>query len=400
MGAATHDDRVLRGIVTFDRVRFLLLAALFASVAGLLQWDPVRSYIGFVFLALFALTTGLKRVRARRARRFILRKGVSSPENVVNALLRSGVASRGACAVAVTPDDRTIQTGGRWDEDTPAELGSITKSLTGLALASCVLDGVLSLDEPIGEFVDVPPPLAAVTIGQLATHTSGLPRLGGGLRTVAKVLTGSTQPYADRDSQRVVDIARQARLGPPKRRYSNLGFELLAVVLARATGESYHDVMRVRVFEPAGMHDAAFVGHSPVEPRGHDVLGFPVRAWRDGDDGGGDGGVQASACDMAALAAALIDPDSAIAPAFELARRPLDDLGFRYALGWIIDVREPDAFRYWHNGGTAGAGTYLGIVPGVAGVFVAIDRSPQPIVDDLGAGLLGRIVAAPDMLAP
>jgi CubicO group peptidase (beta-lactamase class C family) len=61
-------------------------------------------------------------------------------------------------------------------EDARFEIGSITKTMTAALLASLVGDGVLTLDDEIGRWLDAGPN-GNITLEQLATHTSGLPRL-------------------------------------------------------------------------------------------------------------------------------------------------------------------------------------------------------------------------------
>src|SRR5580692_12620448 len=61
-------------------------------------------------------------------------------------------------------------------EDARFEIGSVTKTMTATLLASLVGDGVVALDDEIGRWLDAGPN-AGITLEQLATHTSGLPRL-------------------------------------------------------------------------------------------------------------------------------------------------------------------------------------------------------------------------------
>src|SRR5579863_6185280 len=74
------------------------------------------------------------------------------------------------------------------------EIGSISKVFTGLLLADAVLDGKLSLDDTLAQRLPVKfqdPTVGAVTLKQLATHTSCLPRLPDNLTTVS-----DPDPYA------------------------------------------------------------------------------------------------------------------------------------------------------------------------------------------------------------
>ena len=75
-------------------------------------------------------------------------------------------------------------------EDARFEIGSITKTMTAALLASLVGDGVLALDDEIGRWLDAGPN-GNITLEQLATHTSGLPRLA------PNQPTDEANPYRD-----------------------------------------------------------------------------------------------------------------------------------------------------------------------------------------------------------
>jgi CubicO group peptidase (beta-lactamase class C family) len=77
--------------------------------------------------------------------------------------------------------------------DLPFEIGSITKALTGMLLADCVEADLVSLDSEVGQIatVEARSELASVSLLELATHTSGLPRMPRGIETRLRAL-----PYA------------------------------------------------------------------------------------------------------------------------------------------------------------------------------------------------------------
>src|SRR5262249_48366084 len=67
------------------------------------------------------------------------------------------------------------------DAETVYEIGSITKVFTCTLLATLEADGLVALDDTIAKHLppslELPPEVAAITLLQLATHTSGLPRV-------------------------------------------------------------------------------------------------------------------------------------------------------------------------------------------------------------------------------
>jgi CubicO group peptidase (beta-lactamase class C family) len=132
--------------------------------------------------------------------------------------------------------------------DTRYDLASLTKPMaTGAVLVRLVEQGVLSLQSAIA---DLAPEFAAferVTVGQLLTHTSGLPAW------TALYESGSTL----RDA--VVTIAALPRAAPGAvYAYSCLGFILLQRVIETVIGEPLGEVARDLVFEPLGLRDTGY----------------------------------------------------------------------------------------------------------------------------------------------
>ena len=79
-------------------------------------------------------------------------------------------------AVAVIDDGEVETVFAQADEDTVFEIGSITKVLTGELLAIAVERGEVALDDPLGQYRPLgDAPAGSVTLGSLATHSSGLP---------------------------------------------------------------------------------------------------------------------------------------------------------------------------------------------------------------------------------
>ena len=123
-----------------------------------------------------------------------------------------GVFPGDGIAVAVAAVDR----GGGWPafartaglpEDARFEIGSITKTMTAALLASLVGDGVLTLDDEIGRWLAAGPN-GNITLEQLATHTSGLPRLA------PNQPTDEANPYRDFTAERAQEGLRAAARTP------------------------------------------------------------------------------------------------------------------------------------------------------------------------------------------
>ncbi|MFJ5230548.1 serine hydrolase domain-containing protein [Kitasatospora sp. NPDC088391] len=148
--------------------------------------------------------------------------------------------------------------------DTRFELGSVTKTFTGLLLADMVARGEVRYDDPIDRYLPagtVPgyPHERPITLLHLATHTSGLPRLPVGLAPAA-VPRWFTSPYATFSAAHLLRaLPRTPVRGTPgtRVRYSSLGAGLLGLVLERAAGQRYHELLDGRVCEPLGLIDTS-----------------------------------------------------------------------------------------------------------------------------------------------
>jgi CubicO group peptidase (beta-lactamase class C family) len=137
------------------------------------------------------------------------------------------------------------------DADTVYRIGSITKSFTGLALIGLRDEGALGLDDPLVKWIPEAAGLvypsrdaAPITLRQLLSHTSGLPRMGP-----FEAEKGPTEDIV------VKSLAKLPLESAPGERfsYSNLGFGLLGIVASHAGRAPLHDVIGKRVIKPAGM---------------------------------------------------------------------------------------------------------------------------------------------------
>jgi len=233
--------------------------------------------------------------------------------------------------------------------DTPAdgrfEVGSVTKTMTATLLALLAADGSLRLDDEVGRWLPAGAN-AGITVRQLTTHTSGLPRLAPNMRRPTVDLAN---PYADFGVEQAEEGLRQAVAAPgAPMMYSNFGFQLLGVVLERASGLPYEQLITDRLLTPLGMSRSGVgskAGGIPLP--GHDQRGelahwdHPLAA---------AGGVEATIGDLARYTSACLrPPPSQLGAAIAAAQTPVE-AGGHYALAWRIS---DDGIR-WHTGSTGG----------------------------------------------
>jgi CubicO group peptidase (beta-lactamase class C family) len=148
-----------------------------------------------------------------------------------------------------------LETQAKPDADTVYRIGSLTKSFTALAVLALRDDGALALDDPLARFLpeaaglvyptrDAPP----ITLRQILTHTSGLPRVGN---------FDAHRP--DREGVSEEELARSlsgfALESPPGSAfsYSNLGYGLLGLAAGRAARAPLRALVTKRILEPLGM---------------------------------------------------------------------------------------------------------------------------------------------------
>lgn len=229
-------------------------------------------------------------------------------------------------------------------DDSRFEIGSITKTVTATLLASLVGDSVVALDDEIGRWLDAGPN-AGITLEQLATHTSGLPRLA------PNQPTREANPYRDFTAERA---EKGLRAATRKRRaghvYSNFGYQLLGLALERASGQRYQTLLAERLLRPLGMTRSGvgaagggtrLTGHAGGKPAEHWDFALP-----------GPGAVEATVGDLARyLSACMAPPAGPLGAAIRLCEQPRVRMGGGNAggLAWIIN-----GGLLFHNGGTGG----------------------------------------------
>jgi CubicO group peptidase (beta-lactamase class C family) len=281
--------------------------------------------------------------------------------------------------------------------DTVFELASVTKVFTGLVLAQMVQQDEVRLDTPAS--VLLPPGVSLpkhgtreITLVDLATHTSALPRIPQNLKPADEA-----NPYADYTTEQLYDFLSHAtlpRAPGTMSDYSNLGVGLLGHVLALRTGQSYEDLVSARVCRPLGMTSTRVNLNDSMRSRlaePHDADGNPVKNW-DVPTLTGAGGLRSTVDDMLQfLAAELGLNHSRLDAAVKLSQQvhfDPHDGATAVGLAWQINTRDG---ILWHNGQTGGYHTYVAILPAKrVGVVVLANTATMRAVDQLGAALLAQ----------
>jgi D-alanyl-D-alanine-carboxypeptidase/D-alanyl-D-alanine-endopeptidase len=282
------------------------------------------------------------------------------------------------------------------DGDTLFEIASVTKVFTTLLLADMVRRGEVALDDPVAKFlpadVKVPERGRAITLMDLATHTSGLPRLPTNFAP-----RDLTNPYADYSVEQLYQFLSGYELTRDvgaQYEYSNLGMGLLGHVLARRAGTDYETLVVSRIAETLGMNSTRIALSPALRARlatGHNAMLNPVPNWDDTTLAGA-GSLYASVNDLLTFLSVHLGDETPLTPAIATTlsvRKPTGTEDLAVGLGWHVTARNGAEF-VWHNGGTGGYASFVGFSP-QTGVGIVVLSNSEVGVDDLALRLASRL---------
>ncbi len=130
-------------------------------------------------------------------------------------------------------------------------IGSTTKLFTASAVMLLVDEGKLALDAPVKRYLpDAPRHWDGVTIEHLLRHTSGIPNLSmdsGYFRTTAR-LEHTLDELITPVHERPLDFAPGTKFA-----YNNTGYNLLAMVIEKVSGDEFFTFLERRIIQPLGL---------------------------------------------------------------------------------------------------------------------------------------------------
>jgi len=241
------------------------------------------------------------------------------------------------------------------------EIGSITKTFTGTILADLVKEGKVNYEDPIAKFL--PDSVCnwsaakAITLEELSTHTSGLPRLPNNL--MKNFFLDMDNPYKNYSAEDMYEYLKKyepKEKSMRKSEYSNLGVGLLGHILATIDGKSYEEMMQTRIFQLLKMNQSSISIEEGQLIQGHDAAGEPTSQW-DFQALAGAGAIRSSTEDMMKYLIANINENEPYVMT-HAPRKALSDFQ-KIGLGWISQKNGDLAFT-WHNGGTGGFTSFMG----------------------------------------
>jgi CubicO group peptidase (beta-lactamase class C family) len=285
---------------------------------------------------------------------------------------------------------RQLGSSAKIDPETNFRLASFTKQFTAIAIMLLVRDGKLHYDDHLNRFFpDFPPYGKDITVRQLLNHTSGLPDYAEIMeKTENSGASNKWNPEHQIQDEEVLALLKAQPVGkfePGTRwEYSNSGYVVLGLIVAKVSGMPYRDFLQRRIFAPLKMNhtvvyqkgintvsDRAF-GHSKENDKLVETDQSPTSATL------GDGGIYSDVTDLAkwdeGLQKHTLLSESEMQPALtpvKLAdgsephwpRDPQADNSTEppavmYGFGWFLDPYEGHA-RNYHDGGTMGFRTTI-----------------------------------------
>lgn len=279
--------------------------------------------------------------------------------------------------------------------DSVFEIGSVTKVFTATLLADMVERGEVSLNDPISKYLpkSVKTPTRAgkeITLLDLATQTSGLPRMPGNFAP-----KDPQNPYADYSVEQMYAFISGYTLTRDigaKYEYSNLGVGLLGHILALRSRTDYETLVRTRIGRPLKMDSTGIKLTPEMQARlaaGHNAVGRPLPNW-DLPTLAGAGALRSTVNDMLKFVTANLGlKKSPLLTAMQKAHQSQHDTGvpdLEIGLGWHI-LKKFDTEIVWHNGGTGGYHSFIGFDQKKRKGVVVLSNSTNDI-DDIGRHLL------------
>lgn len=274
--------------------------------------------------------------------------------------------------------------------DTKFRLGSITKQFTGMAVLQLVEQGKLALEDPVSRhYQDAPKTWEAITIHHLLTHTSGIPSYTD--------MPGFFDKHA-RDRKSPAEIVKLTQDQPlqfvpgERMKYNNTGYVLLGHIIESASGMTYADYVRTKIFEPLGMKDTGYDEHGRVIKRraaGYNPDGSNA-PYLDMSLPHAAGSLYSTVDDLLIWDAALYEGKLLTKESYEKFFTPFRN---NYAYGWSVDQKFGKKLVS-HGGGIHGFSTMLHRVPDDRLTVIVLANKVGP-AGQIGDGLVKLFYGQP-----
>ena len=278
-------------------------------------------------------------------------------------------------------------------------LGSCTKAMTSVLLATLVTEGKLTWDTSLIAVLPelkgkIHPDHHAITVWQLLTHRAGLE---------ANAANWWIHRKMELIKRRLAILEANLKEAPARKQgeyhYSNLGYLIAGCMAEKVTGSTWESLMRKRIFEPLGMDSAGFgPPGSPgktEQPWGHvhSDEGWRPRQFDNAEALGPAGRVHCAVADWAKFLAIQLPGGNKLG----LNRKTLDKLitpTGTYAGGWTVTKRPwGKGTVLMHSGSNTMWYALVWVAPGIDRAFLVAtnsrDDNSHPICDQMIGKLIG-----------
>lgn len=281
--------------------------------------------------------------------------------------------------------------------ETVYEIGSLTKTFTGILLAHAVNDGKVKLDDDIRKYLTGSYPKLTyagkpILIKHLANHTSGLPRIPDDLEKQQSY--DESDPYSNYNKAMMMQYLTTVKIATEPgsmMEYSNLGIGLLGVILEHVYKKALQEMIDAYINKPAGMKNTYFAEADDLNinvAKGYrEKDGQLTSYWHLGDMKAA-GGLRSNMTDMLAFLKANMHETN---KDFSLSHAPIpgtkeNNVGYC----WMLAKTSKQQTLVWHNGATFGFTSFFGYIPDMKIGVVVLSNSGNN-VDEVAMQLLKHL---------
>ncbi|MEO2177233.1 MAG: serine hydrolase domain-containing protein [bacterium] len=284
-------------------------------------------------------------------------------------------------------------------DTTVSRLGSMSKSLTAIAVLQLVEQGKIDLDVPISQYAtELPSYMRAVSTRQLLSHRSGLPDHAFDEGLIPLIWTPmTTAEIIDFQKDKAPDFEPGTQY-----EYVNFNYVVIAHLIEQITGRSFIEFANEEIFRSNGMTASAYDQPTAIIPQRAESYdhrdGVKHSADLDLSHVSAAGALLSSSSEMAHWFNRLVDGDIVSAETLQIAWTPEplpDETATQYGLGF--NISEIEGERYiWHTGLTPGAQGAFGYLPDSELFVIVLSNEftwPAPtgaLVDDMIKVMLGK----------
>lgn len=327
-------------------------------------------------------------------------------DRAVQAAVESCVATFHPAALSVGVLFKNRESTYNYGEATPGklptastiyEIGSITKTMTGLMLAHAIRDRKVKLDDDVrnylpGKFENLEFNGRPITLRHLATHTSGLPASPPGIHDDG--MAPAYERYSHEELLKDLAGVKLTRAPGAQFDYSNMGGGLVGLILEKAYGQPYEALLRKFILTPLKMSRTGIALTPAMDSNyatPHDRTGKPTDRWTiNGIEGAG--AVRSTIQDMLRFAKYNLNernPDVGLSHTAQISGPP------KLGLFWLTGVSRLGGSYVNHEGGTGGFTTHILAMPSKGLAVVVLMNGGELSAGDLAYEIALRLLYRP-----